>query len=173
MNLILLCSLLINFLINSADSQTAFIKTTCPETISIDNIHITNHKWELQEIRFVYNNEKYYYKQDDYSESNIRFDGDHIIFNCDGTGIYHQANNIDFGLTWHYKENKKNAIEYTIFKFRNNSDLTVNWENIELSNNSIKYTEYYTHKNGIPTLGYGIRNCRDLEKPVTDLIVAN
>jgi hypothetical protein len=91
----------------------------------------------------------------------MNFDNDNIIFYSDGYGTYHQSDNIEYQLKWHFIESRHNAIEFTISKFRNNSDLVVNWENIELSGNSITYTEYYTHKNGLHTLGHGIRISKD------------
>jgi hypothetical protein len=100
----------------------------------------------------------------------MNFDNDHIIFNCGGNGIYYQSDGTEYKLKWHFIENKKNAIEYTISKFRDNSDLVVNWENIELSSDTIKYTEYYTHKNGLHTLGAGTRTSKDPETNSTDII---
>jgi len=139
------------------ESVSAKIKTTC------ENSPLLDRKWEMQEIRFLYDNDRYYYQRDNYAESNMNFDNDYIIFNCEGTGIYHQGNNIDYKIQWHFIESKKNAIEFTISKFRNNSDLVVNWENIDQSSNQIKYTEYYSHKNGLHCLGYGIRMSKDPE----------
>src|SRR5882724_8229537 len=155
MNLLLFCSLLLNLVTIPAT------KTPASHPILIADTSIAGRKWAMQEIRFLYDNVPYYYKRDDYAKSNMNFDNDNIIFNCDGTGIYHQTNDVDYPLKWHYIEPGKNVIQFTISKFRNNCDLLVTWENIELSNNTIKYTEYYTHKGGMNCLGYGIRTTND------------
>ena len=162
---LLLLSLLTYFVGLPATKEAASSKIT----ITAENSPLLERKWEMQEIRFLYDNERYYYQRDNYAESNMNFNNDYIIFNCEGTGTYHQSNNIDYKLQWHFLENKKNAIEFTISKFRNNSDLVVNWENIELSANLIKYTEYYTHRNGLHCLGYGKRTSKDPEIKNTDI----
>jgi hypothetical protein len=134
---------------------------------------LTERKWEMQEIRFLYNNTEYYYSKTNHSATNINFDHDHIVFNCDGSGTYQQADNTNYALQWHYKTNKENAIEFTISKFRNNSDLLVNWEDMEFSLNTIKYTEYYTHQNGLPTLGRGIRISKEPADRAGKIMITN
>ena len=156
MKFLILSSLFIPLVLLPKNNNPSFAKI-----VSTERSQIVDRKWEMQEIRFLYDNVPYYYNRDDYSVSNMNFDNDNIIFYSDGSGIYHQSDNLEFQLKWHFIKCKNNDVNFTISKFRNNSDLIVNWENIELSTNSIKYTEYYTHENGLHTLGYGIRISKD------------
>lgn len=168
MNLLILYNLLLSFV--------AFPATTRPQAATILHIEspaITDRKWEMQEIRFLYNNTPYYYKQDDPAESNVNFDNDFIIFNSCGTGTYQQGNGIDYPLQWHFIAAKKNAIEFSISKFRDDRDLVVNWENIGLSDHTVWYTEYYTHKGSMHCLGYGTRISNDVADPSKDITAAN
>jgi hypothetical protein len=177
MKLLILSSLLVHLAVLPVNNKLIVFpsnkKNVFAKPVTSGLSSILNRKWEMQEIRFLYNNIPYYYKQGDDSESNINFDNDYIIFNCGGTGIYHQSNNIDYQLTWHFIEFKNNAIEFTISRFRDNSDLVVNWGNMEMLNNTIKYTEYYTHKNGQHCFGYGIRIAKDAVDQSTITTAAN
>lgn len=177
MKLLILSSLLVHLVVLPVNNKLIVFSTNekivFGKPVTSGSSQILNRKWEMQEIRFLYNNIPYHYKQGDDSESNIKFDNDYITFNCGGTGIYHQGNNIDYQLTWHFIEFKDNVIEFTISKFRDNTDLVVNWENMEISNNTIKYTEYYTHKNGQHCFGYGIRIAKDVDDQSTIISAAN
>ena len=160
-----------NFLLNLvAISET---KMLASRSISSSEYSIVARKWEMQEIRFLYNNTSYYYNKEDDSNTNINFDNDYITFYCGGTGIYHQGDNINYPIQWHSIELKNNAIQFTISKFRNNSDLLVTWENIEILGNTIKYMEYYTHKGGMNCLGYGIRKTIDTVSTPPNIIAIN
>ncbi len=138
----------IHSLANGIRSVTAIVRST----------PIADKKWLMQEIRFLADNIPYYYKRNDDANSNMNFDNDYIFFSHDGTGTYHQTDAVMYPLTWHYKNKIENAIEFRISKFRNGHDLDVTWENIMLDKNAIKYTEYYTHSNGIHSLGNGVRS---------------
>ncbi|MFT3912424.1 MAG: hypothetical protein QM737_23555 [Ferruginibacter sp.] len=153
---LLILSVLLNLAVIPANKKHLLTKV-----ITTEKLPLLERKWEMQEIRFLYDNEEYYYNRYDDSHNNMNFDNDYIVFRCGGNGVYHQTDNIEYPLKWHFIENKDNAIEFTISKFRNNSDLVVNWENIEITMNTIKYTEYYTHKNGLHCLGAGTRMSKD------------
>jgi len=153
---ILLFWLLMPFSVLFSKNKTLPIKPECPE-----NPILTGRKWEVQKLRFLQNNRTFYYNRDNDSESNFNFESDYIIFNCDGSGIYHQSDDQEYQLKWKITEDKKNAIEYTLFNFRNKKNLKVNWEDIEISNELLKYHEYYTSENDIPSLGYGVRISKD------------
>jgi hypothetical protein len=155
MNLLFLFSFLLNIL-TVQETKTVSVRAVLP----LESL-IVNRKWEMQEIRFLYDNTNYYYNKYDYANSNANFDNDYITFDCGGTGIYHQSDKIEYPLKWRFSAPKNNKLQFTISKFRNNSDLLVTWENIEFLNNTIKYTEYYTHKGGKNSLGCGIRQTTD------------
>jgi hypothetical protein len=114
-----------------------------------------NISWKLEEIRFQQDNVAYYYKNGDYSRTNIRFDDDSIIFLADGTGTYHQSDDAEYPITW--KAENDGQLIFKIQKFRFNKDLVVTWEHINCNGTNISYTEYYTHANGVHSLGYGMR----------------
>jgi hypothetical protein len=101
----------------------------------------------------------------------MNFDNDLIYFKADGTGTYHQTDGIEYPITWHYKKEKEDAIEFIIPQFRYNHDLLVTWENIEYDKNTVRYTEYYQHGNGVHSLGQGKRSaegCSQAESYVTN-----
>ena len=125
-----------------------------PERIPCNSFpDFTGRKWKMDEIRFQQDNQPFYYKRGNHRESNMNFDNDWIIFNCDGSGIYHQPDGEEYKLQWQQVESKANTIIYTISNFRFNSDLVVTLENIELSGEHARYTEYYTHRNKVHSLG--------------------
>ena len=130
----------------------------------------TGRKWMMEEIRFLQDNEPFYYKRGNAGESNMNFDRDWIIFNCEGTGIYHQADGKEFTLEWKVDENKSATVVYAISNFRFNGDLTVTLENIEQSGDQVRYTEYYTHLNKVHSLGVVKRTS---QSPDADLVAKN
>jgi hypothetical protein len=127
-------------------------------------------KWMMEEIRFLQDNEPFYYKRGDLAESNMNFDNDWLVFNCDGSGVYHQGDGIEYDLNWILKEGKNITLEYTITKFRDNSDLKVKLEDIRLNVDHVTYTEYYTHKKKVHSLGVVKRMAAN---EITETSIAN
>jgi hypothetical protein len=129
------------------------------DTVTVSNCFV-NRNWKLEEIRFLQDNVPYYYSRTDAINSTIRMDDDFVIFYDQGNGVYHESNGDEYELNW--KQDEKNNLIYQIKRFRFNKDLMVTWENIECTGETISYTEYYTHANGIHSLGHGIRSASEL-----------
>lgn len=118
----------------------------------------TGKQWRLQEMRFLQNNTTYYYKQSDPFASNIDLGGDYLQFESDGTGIYHMGDGTDIRLAWKYVNAEKTAIDYRLQKARQDQPAVIHWEHISVSGNGLSYAEYYTHRNGVHSVGYGTRS---------------
>jgi hypothetical protein len=132
-------------------------KTDIKKTPSETDLLFVNKNWQLDEIRFLQDNVPYYYKRGDNTNSNMNFDNDFITFFDSGKGVYHQGDGEEYSLEW--IQNEKTDLIYTIKKFRFNKDLVVTWEHFKYEGDTISYTEFYTHRNGIHSLGYGILSC--------------
>jgi hypothetical protein len=153
----------------SINNEGKAIEYVSPKTACSELPGFISRKWMMEEIRFLQDNQPYYYRRGERRESNMNFDNDWIVFNCDGKGIYHEGNGIEYSLQWQLVEGKNITLEYTISKFRQNSDLKVKLEDIILDQERITYTEYYTHKNKTHSLGI-VKRIAEAE---TEQLVAN
>ena len=82
------------------------VKTVMPtETIHpVSSGSLENRNWELAEIRFLQENQSYYFKKNDHEASSIELEGDYYRFESNGTGLYQQADGKQFRLNWKYLE---------------------------------------------------------------------
>lgn len=96
-------------------------------------------RWQLKEIRFLQDNENYFYKRGS-DDNSINFDTEYIEFYPDHTGTYH-AGGILYKVDWQDIEN--NVLRYTVHY---PTPLHVTWEQLDTAHGDLRYTEYYTRK---------------------------
>lgn len=123
----------------------------------LDHMQLVDQRWDMAEIRFLQENNSYYYNRLIPDKNTINFSNDFVISKSDGTGIYHQSDDLTYPLPWQFNDADKTQINFTISKFRDGQDLSVTWEHITISNKTISYCEYYTHSTGVNSFGHATR----------------
>lgn len=113
---------------------------------------LTAQPWQIAEIRFLQQNEMYYYKRGATTGNNINFDIEYYKFNKDKTGERSDNNEV-FPFTWDFIDAEKTKIRIEVMEGK---PLTIIWENIVYKEKSLKYSEYY-NRNGYNSLAVATR----------------
>lgn len=113
---------------------------------------LTGTTWQISEIRFLQQNQPYYYKRGASSGNNANFVNEYIQFNKDNTGV-RSDNGETYPLTWSFMDDGKTKIKIVT---QEATELVLYWENITYDEEALKYSEYYD-RNGINSLAVATR----------------
>lgn len=113
---------------------------------------LTSTTWQISEIRFLQQNQPYYYKRGASSGNNANFVNEYIQFNKDNTGV-RSDNGETYPLTWSFMDDGKTKIKIVT---QEATELVLYWENITYDEEALKYSEYYD-RNGTNSLAVATR----------------
>lgn len=102
---------------------------------------LTANPWKPLQIRSVLNNTFIYYVRGG-SNNTQSYDNEYMLFNPNGSGIYHDNVGVETTFTWHFTDATNKGLvwvwngPYGV--------ITITWENVNYDDGAIRYTEYYT-----------------------------